>query len=320
MINPVAACRIAAFFIIVALASPGNAQTADHIRVAMVPIDVAGQAYYAVERNFFKQHGLDADVQTFSGGGAIFPAVASGAADIGAGDFVAVAQAHQHGIPFVMIAAAGSYSNKTPSAALLVVKNSPVTVAGALAGKTIAINSLKNLSFVAFASWAEKNGLDIKKVKFLEMPMSAMGPALGAGRVDAASVLEPTLSRVLAEKGSRILARHFDAIAPTFLEGAWFCTADYAKSHPDVIRRFAETMADSARWANANPAAANRVLVRYSKAPATPTEFRTFVPERLQASDIQTLIDAAARYGLLDASFPAAELMVSTSPNGGRPS
>jgi NitT/TauT family transport system substrate-binding protein len=318
MLNPLATCRIAALIAIVTLASPSNAQTAERIRVAMVPIDVAGQAYYALARDFFKQRGLDADVQTFGGGGAIFPAVASGAVDIGAGDFVAIAQAHQRGVPFVIIAAAGSYSSKTPSSALIVAKSSSIAVATDLVGKTVAINSLKNLSFVAFAAWAAKNGLDIKKVKFLEMPMSAMGPALDAGRIDAASVLEPTLSSVLAENGSRILARHFDAIAPTFLEGAWFCTVEFAKNHPEAVRRFAETMADSARWANANPAAANKVLVGYSKAPPTPVGFRTFFPERLQASDIQILIDVSARYGLLDGSFPASELMVPAS-NAGRP-
>jgi len=275
----------------------------------MIPIDVAAQAYYAQDEGFFKARGLDVDVQTFSTGGAVFPAVVSGALDIGAGNFVALAQAHQHGVPFVLIAPAGAYSGRTPSAGIAVTKSSPVRTPKDLAGKTVAVDSLKNLSYIAVASWADKNGLDVKTLRFVEIPMSAMGAAVAAGRVDAASLIEPALNRFLAENDARVLARHFDAIAPQFLEGGWFCTADYAKNHPDVIRRFAAAMVDSARWANANPAAAGKVLEKYAKAPPTPIRFRTFFPEHLHAPEIQVLIDAAARYGVIDGTFSATELI-----------
>jgi NitT/TauT family transport system substrate-binding protein len=277
----------------------------------MIPIDVAAQAFYAKDEGFFKNRGLDVDLQVASSGGAIYPAIVSSALDIGAGNFVAIAQAHLRGIPFVLIAPAGSYSARTPSAGILVGKTSPIRSAKDLVGKTIAVDSLKNLAYIAVASWAEKNGLDISTVHVAEIPMSAMGAALTAGRIDAASILEPALSHALSDNDARVLARHFDAIAPEFLEGAWFCTADYAKAHPDVVRKFADAMTDASRWANRNPAAAGTVLQTYSKSPPTPVQYRTFFPERLKAADVQLLVDAAAKYGVIDRSFPASEMIAS---------
>lgn len=293
----------------VAVPLTARAQTTEAIRVGMIPIDVAAQAFYAKDQGFFKNRNLVIDLQVASSGGAIYPAIASGSLEIGAGNFVAVAQAHLRGIPFVLIAPAGSYSSKTPSAAIIVTKRSPIQTAKDLAGKTIAVDSLKNLAYIALASWAEKNGLDITSVRVTEVPMSAMGAALAAGRIDAASILEPALNRAIANDDARVIARHFDAIAPEFLEGAWICTADYAKRHPDVVRRFADAMADASRWANKNPDAAGAVLEAYSKSPPTPIQYRTFFPERLRATDVQLLVDAAARYGVIDRTFPAAELI-----------
>jgi NitT/TauT family transport system substrate-binding protein len=298
-----------AAFAAAALPFGAGAQSRDPIRVGMIPIDVAAQAFYAQDEGFFKNRNLDVDLQIASSGGAIYPAIASASLDIGAGNFVAIAQAHLHGIPLVLIAPAGSYSAKTPSAAIIVQKNSPITSAKDLSGKTIAVDSLKNLAYIAVASWAAKNGLDINAVHVAEIPMSAMGAALAAGRIDAASILEPALSHALADNDTRIIARHFDAIAPEFLEGAWFCMADYASAHRDVARRFADAMTDASKWANKNPTAAGTVLQSYSKSPPTPIAFRTFFPEHLRAADVQLLIDAAARYGVIDRTFPAADLI-----------
>src|ERR1017187_8926879 len=79
------------------------AQGRDPIRVGMIPFDVAAQAFYAQDEGFFKNRKLDIDLQIASSGGAIYPAIASASLDIGAGNFVAIAQAHLRGIPLVLI-------------------------------------------------------------------------------------------------------------------------------------------------------------------------------------------------------------------------
>src|SRR6185312_1117605 len=128
-----------------------------------------------------------------------------------------------------------------------------------------------------------------------------------SGRIDVALIEEPVLSATLAEHG-RLLATGYNAMSNQFCEAAWFCTADYAKAHPDVVRKFADAMAQTAAWENKNPAASAKILEKYSKATLPPGVHRCFYPERLRASDFQPVIDAAAKYGVLKSAFPAGEL------------
>jgi NitT/TauT family transport system substrate-binding protein len=118
---------------------------------------------------------------------------------------------------------------------------------------------------------------------------------------------EPDLSEMLASDG-RVLAKAYTAIAPQWILGGYFCTADFAKSHPDVVRKFADAMSEAAAWANANHAATAAILAKYGKAPLPPNVQRMYYPERLRAADLQPLIDASAKYGILKATFPARDL------------
>ena len=136
-----------------------------------------------------------------------------------------------------------------------------------------------------------------------------MGPALVAGRVDALDIAEPFLTGVLDDGTARTLAADGDAIGSTWVEGGYFCTVDYAKNHPEVLRAFSRAIADAGRWANANPDAASAILLKYSKGKPRKLRFHIVFPERFKPSDAQPLIDAAARYGALKAPFPSADMM-----------
>jgi hypothetical protein len=49
-------------------------------------------------------------------------------------------------------------------------------------------------------------------------------------------------------------------------------------------------------------------MAKYSKATGHGTGHAVY-PETFKASDLQSLIDAAAKYGAIKASFPAAEIV-----------
>lgn len=285
-----------------------RAQAGAALRVGTTPIDVASQAYYAADQGMFKQAGLTVEVSSFPSGAAIAPAVASGALDVGAANFVSLALAHERGLPFVMIAPAGMYSAKTPTNGVVVAKNSSLSSAKDLNGKIIAVDSLKNIGVIGVYAWMEKNGGNSASVHFIELAAGAVGAALAQGRIDAAQMAEPWLSLALSST-AKLIGRQFDAIAPEFCEGAWFCTSDYADAHPDVVKRFYAVMSQAARWANQNPQGAGKVLEKISKIPSTPPQYRTIYPERFDIATMQPLIDAAARYGVLKNTFPIGDLI-----------
>jgi NitT/TauT family transport system substrate-binding protein len=299
--------RIALLAVWVLLCIALPARGAVPIKVAGVPIDVGAEAYYALERGFFLQEGLDAEITSASSGPAIAAAVASGAITFGNANFVSLAQAHERGLPFVIVAPAGAYSSDSPTAALIVGKASRIRSAADLDGKTIGVATLRSLSEIVLRAWLERHGGDGRTVRLLEIPYIEMPAALASGRIDAGLVEEPALSQALAS-GDRILAPAYDVIAKRFLEGAWFCTSDYAGAHPDVVRAFADAIARTARWANANHAASLAILAKYTKIAPSASMHRVYYPERLRVEDVQPLIDAAAKYGVIERRFSAREL------------
>ena len=290
------------------LGNGAGAQSLTTIRIISVPIDVAAEPYYAVEMGFFKKAGIDAQISSLANGPAIIAALVSGSAEFGTGGTVSIATAHEKGIPLLVVAPAGFYTGKTPTERLVVAKTSTFAQPKDLNGKTIAVSGLKTIAEASIHAWADKNGVNFASLKLIEMPSSAMDAALAAGRIDAADMSEPVLSAALAAD-VRVFASVFDAIAPEWMEGAFFCTSDYAKAHPDIVRKFGEVMAQTAVWANAHRDETAKILAQYTKIPPSPTMNRVIYKERLNPADLQLLIDVGAKYGLLNRAFPAAELI-----------
>jgi NitT/TauT family transport system substrate-binding protein len=155
----------------------------------------------------------------------------------------------------------------------------------------------------------DKNGGDSSTVRFVEMPADAIAEALDKGRVDSGSMPEPFVSA--ARPLCRALANPYDAIGDGFMIAGWFASTVWADEHPDLVRRFVTAMREAAVWANKNPAQSLPILVKYIK--LDPSVGRGVVRARfgetLVASTLQPPIDVAAHYKLIDATYPASEIM-----------
>jgi NitT/TauT family transport system substrate-binding protein len=295
------------FVAVAAGAAPS--QTPATIRIATTPIDAGSEPYYAREMGFFKRVGINVEITPISNGAGVAAAVAGGAADVGQSNVVSLATAHDRGIPFVIIAPASLYTSKVPQSALVVAKNSPLRTAADLNGKTLATSGLKTIAQIGPQAWIDRNGGNSASVKWIELPFSATAEAISSGRVDAGLLSEPELSDAVASGSVRILSYCYDAIGSDFLIGAWFSTTDWVKAHPELARAYATVMAQTARWARANPAQSAKILEAQTKVRMTPGTKRVIFGERIDPAAVQPLIDVSARYGLLKASFPASEII-----------
>lgn len=285
-----------------------RAQASGKLRVSMSPIEAGASGGYAYEAGFFTKHGLDVELVTGAANGSVIAeAVAAGSLDFGSGNTIAIATAHEHGIPFVFVSPSGDWQASSPSSGLAVAQTSPIRVAADLNGKTVGVAIVHGLAEIATRTWIDKNGGSSDSVRFLELPYSAMGAAIASGRVDAAHVEEPTLTN-LGTVNFRVIAAPSSAIAAQWCQGGYFCTLAFARAHPDVVQKFAAVMAETAVWANKNHDATAKIIEKYSNSPFNPATHRMYFPQYLRADEFQPLIDAAARYGVLKASFPAKEL------------
>ena len=287
--------------------NPVSGQTQQTIKIAVLPSDSVSLAFYAIDRGSFKRAGIDAEIVPLQSGPAIAAAVASSAADFGAANMIALAVAHEKGLPFTAIAPAGVYTSRAVTVGLVVPKSSSVRSAKELEGRIVAVDSLKTLGTIATSAWMDRNGGDSKTLKFVEVPFGQMDAALAAGRVDAAFLPEPALGNVLGSAG-RLLAAPLDAIAPELQLGAWFTNSAYAKLHPDIIRKFLGVMVETAAWAEANKGATAAIYEKYTKIRVADGTPRMLQSGRVEIAKIQPLIDAAAKYGVLTQSFSGADL------------
>jgi NitT/TauT family transport system substrate-binding protein len=284
------------------------AQDAAPVKVSMTPVDSSAEPYFAVDAGFAKAAGLNVELVPSQNGAAIAAAVAGGAVDIGNGNLVSVAIAHAKGIPFVLIAPGGLYSSKTPSTQLFVPKASTARTGRDFAGKTVAINTLGGLPYYAAQAWIDKTGGRADATKFIEMGSADMLVALQQNRIDAAALVEPFVSSARAV--ATPIAAFFDAVAPAFLITAHFTTLEWARTHPDIVRRFQDTIAKTAVWANKNHEQSGEILLKYAKLSEDTihTMLRTVFAERLDPAQIQPVIDLTAKYGGI-APFSADQLI-----------
>ena len=285
-----------------------GAQELPHVRVGASPVDVGGPVYYAADLGFYKKHGLDVEIVNTSNGPATAAAIVSGTLEIGSGNALSIAQAHDRGVNFLFVAPSGGYTSTDPTAALVVAKTSTAKSAKDFAGKTFGVNTVGALGQIAICEWLDKNGVDWKAAHFVELPYSAMVPAMVAGRIEAALMTEPALDNAVAGDG-KMFAPIYDTIAKDFIDGGFFALADYVKTHMDAIRRFNAAITDAAKWANANRPLSAKILEKYSGVPAAQMLHRVRYYERLDPASIQPMIDAAAKYGTLKAAFPATDII-----------
>jgi NitT/TauT family transport system substrate-binding protein len=293
-------------------ASPhsGIAQNAAPLRVAATLADAYAEAYYAQDAGFFAANGLNVDLTSFASAPAIAEAVPSGAIDIGVASALAISQAVAHGVPLRIVAAGGVTSPSSPATTLCVAGDSTIRTAKDLEGKTLAVIGLKTISEVGADTWLDKNHADISKIHVIEMTFPQMGPALERGTIAAAVLTEPSLSQAKANNHVRELANTSFAIAPRYLSSAWFAAGPWADKNPDLIARFAKSIYEAGRWANANHDKSLAILAKYAK-----VDVQTFNKNNriefataLDPADLKTQLDLALKYGALPRQVTAAEL------------
>jgi ABC-type nitrate/sulfonate/bicarbonate transport system substrate-binding protein len=277
----------------------GTATAADTTRVIGLPIDTGLEVQYAQAAGLVDQSGLSLHVENLYAGAAVQAAIAGGAADIGLTNVSSLATAREKGLPLVMIAPAALYTSKEATSVLMVALDSTLRTARDLNGKTIAVNGLKSISQLGPEIWIDKNGGDSTTVHFIDMPFAEMPQALATHRIDAALVAEPQATA--ATKEARRFANVYDAIGTRFLITAWFSTASWVSSNPDLARKFAALIYRAAAWSNTHHAQTADVLVSITKLdPATVRAMpRVVFDESADPASIKPHLDAALKYGLI---------------------
>ena len=282
------------------------------LKVGVIPIADVAPLYLGIDKGFFKDEKLTIQPQLAEGGAAITPAVLSGDFQIGFSNNISLLIAASKNLP-VQIISQGVLAGKSEKEAwadLMVTKDSSIKEPKDLEGKTIAVNTLKNICEVTIKASLEKDGVDVSTLKFSEVPFPDMNGALEANRVDAACEVEPFVSQAKAA-GSRGLDPFYVRTAPDLSVATYFTSKEYAEKNPDVVDRFVRAMNKSLTYAQENPEEVRGILTDYTEIPPAIAQ-KIKLPvwrEGLNEPTIEQLSELSKKYGLIEEEPDLGELI-----------
>jgi NitT/TauT family transport system substrate-binding protein len=290
-------------------AEAGGTTTID---VGVIPILDLAPLYLGMEQGFFEKQGLEVKPQAAQGGAAIVTGVVSNQYEFGFSNTTSLLVAASQGLP---LKAVTNGVNSTGEAGkdfggIVVPEDSPIQTAADLAGKRVAVNTLKNINTTTTNKVVRDAGGDPSQIAYTELAFPEIPAAVASGDVDAGQVVEPFLT-IAKKQGMREIASNFAQTAPNLTVGLYFTSQQYASQNPEVVEKFTTAMEESLSYANENPEAARKVLSSYTQIEPDIQEAVTLPswPETIDTASIEVLSELALQDGLITEEPDLAKLL-----------
>ena len=304
---------VAAFALLTAACGGGGgAETTSDgttkVTIGLIPIVDVAPVYLGIKKGFFAEQKLEIAVQTAQGGAAIIPGVVSGQYQFGFSNTASLLLAGSQGLPLRVVAPGNSSTNQPGKdfGAVVVKKGSPIKSAKDLAGKRVAVNTLKNINTLTVSNAVREAGADPKSVTFVELPFPQIPEAIAKGDVDAGQLVEPFLT-IVKERGDVAIADNVTGLVVAL----YFTSEQFAAQNPKAVTGFTTAMKKSLDYANSHPEEARAVLSDYLK--LEPAVQQKLVlpkwPSEIDRPAVQKLLDMAKTDGLITKDPDLAKLI-----------
>lgn len=238
--------------------------------------------YAAIENGTFLKYGIRAKLQIFANGAAVSKALQSGTVQATSSANTTVTTTSAGGTDVVYYApilgdATIPYDDK--SVALVASAKSGITAddPSSFVGKKIG-DFVGGTGDDYLRTYLAKKGVDLGKVKIINLALGNQLVALQQGEVDAISTAEPYGTQIVQQLGAqaRLISRGGGYVA----YGVGLTSQrSYVQSHPDVIEKLTAAIADADAWTRKNPDAAAEIA----------TDFVSGLPVTVAQASIKTL-------------------------------
>jgi sulfonate transport system substrate-binding protein len=221
------------------------------------PVSLVLKDQGLIEKEFAKD-GISVTWVQSAGSNKALEFLNAGAIDFGSSAGAAALVARINGNPVRSI-----YVYSRPEwTALVTTKDSPIKTVADLKGKSVAVTRGTDPHIFLVRALAGA-GLTDKDVKFVLLQHADGETALIRGDVDAWAGLDPMMAAAELQDGARLFYRNKDANS----WGVLNTTEDFAKDHPDIVKRVLATYEVARKWALANPDKVKALLAAAAKLP-----------------------------------------------------
>ena len=297
-------------------AAPGKVEKAK-ITLGLLPILDVASVHVAIKKGYFREEGLEVEPKIIQGGAAAIPGLINGELDISFGNWVsffgAEAKEAAKSVDGLKLVSDG-YQAKPEMFLILAKADSPIKSPKDLEGKTIAINTFRNIAELTAKATLEANDVDPAKVTFKEFPFPDMEAAVQNGAVDAAFMVEPFISRAQRTSGQITVLDAASGPTADIPIAGYATSGKFVKENPNTVAAFQRAMAKGQRDAADRPTV-EPLLVEYAKVDketASLVHFGEF-PTTLDATRLQRVAQLMRTYGLLEKDFDVKPMLVTTS-------
>ncbi len=253
----------------VAASLPAFAQAPTRIVFGYTAVTDFASVFVAAEEGYFKKRGLDVELKFIPINSTIPAAIQSDSLQIGGPTPSVFLQAVDGGLDHVVVAGGGVTSKSITGFGLVARAGSGIKTAQDTVGKKIGVPGLGAFLHVTFRAWLKSQGVDYKKVNFVEASFPQHGDLLRGGSVDAVVSADPFMSRI-TDSGAGYVVSYYSTFLPegqpTIIHTA---RRDWVAQNPAAAKAFREALLEAATFM-ANPKNNDKVrsaIGKYIKLP-----------------------------------------------------
>jgi NitT/TauT family transport system substrate-binding protein len=232
-----------------AAASPVAAQRVEKVVVAHVPLINFATLYVGIERGYFREQGIEIELQRVASGTEALVFLAQDRLDVGAiGLSASIFNAFNRKLELRIVASTSVWGQRHGTRILTrldLYDTGEVRSVRDLRGRRVAIaGGAGATGHYLFLVGARRGGIGPRDFELINLPNPDHGPALRAGRVDASLTGSPFSSAALALFQARPLLENF---APGNASTVFAYSGGFMRGRPEVATRFLMALMKAAR-------------------------------------------------------------------------
>ena len=268
----------------------------------------------AVEQGYFAKRNLEVEPKFIPLNSTIPAAIQAGSLQIGGPTPSVFLQSVDGGLDQVVLAGGGGTSKTYTEIGVAARAGSGIKTAQDFVGKKVGVPGLGAFLHVTFRQWLKVNGVDWKKVNFIEASFPQHADLIRGGSIDAVVTGGPFMARIV-DSGTGYVASYYSTFLPegqpTIIHVA---TREWAKANPAAVKAFAQGVIEGAAFVNnpKNDAAVRELAVKYLKTPAAAAAKMQLTPPRpvVTEKQLQWWVDIMKEQEMLKSTPNVAQLIV----------